>query len=152
MNLNALAENATFDLNAELKNTNLVLLNDFIKANGNFTIEKGVIAVYTEIAAKNGKFKGYVKPIIKELSVLGPEDKNESFFQKIWESIVGTVGTVLKNQEKDQLASKIPIEGNFKNPESNTLQAVVEVLENAFVQALVPRIDHEINIHSIKSK
>jgi hypothetical protein len=32
LKLNALAKNATFELNASIKNTNLVLLNDFLKA------------------------------------------------------------------------------------------------------------------------
>src|ERR1035437_10707495 len=35
MKLNALAKYATFELNAELKNTHLVLFNDFLKASGN---------------------------------------------------------------------------------------------------------------------
>ena len=38
MQLNALAEQPAFDLNAELKNTNLVLLNDYLKVYGNFDI------------------------------------------------------------------------------------------------------------------
>ena len=93
MKLNALADKPTFDLDAELKNTNLVKLNDFLKAYGNFTVNKGEFSLFTEVAASDGKFKGYVKPLIKDLDVLGPEDRGESFFQKAWESIVGAVGS-----------------------------------------------------------
>src|ERR1035437_2569132 len=71
MKLDALADNATFDLNAEIKNVNLVLLNDFLKAYGNFDVTRGNFGLYTEMAAKDGKFKGYVKPIIKDLKVVG---------------------------------------------------------------------------------
>jgi len=151
MKLNALAENATFDMNAELKNTNLVLLNDFLKAYGNFDVNKGTFSLYTEMAAKDGKFKGYVKPIIKDLDVVGLEDRNDNFFQKIWEFIVGGVGVILKNQEKDQIASKINIEGNFNNPQTNTLDAIWELLRNAFIQALIPSIDNVININTVKT-
>ncbi len=40
--LNALNIQPTFDLNAELKNTNLVLLNDFLKVYGNFDVHRNV--------------------------------------------------------------------------------------------------------------
>ena len=149
--LNALAQNPTFDLKAEIKNTNLVLLNDFLKAYGKFDVEKGEFSVYTEIAAKDGKFKGYVKPIIKDLKVLGPKDKNDSFIHLLWESIVGGAGFVLKNQKADQVATKVPMEGTFKNPQTNAIVALWEVLRNAFIQALIPSIDYQINIDSVKS-
>jgi hypothetical protein len=151
MKLNALAENPTFDLKTEIKNTNLVLLNDFLKAYGKFDVDRGQFSLYTEMAAKGGKFKGYVKPIIKDLKVLGPKDKNDGFFHLLWESIVGTAGFVLKNQKEDQVATKVPMEGTFKNPQTNVLDALWEVLRNAFIQALVPRIDYEININSVKT-
>ncbi len=149
MKLNALAEQATFDLNAEIKNTNLVLLNDFLKAYGNFDVNKGRFGLYTEMAAKEGKFKGYVKPIIKDLDVVGPEDRHDTFFHKLWESTVGAIGVVFRNQKKDQVATKIPMQGNFKNPKISTVDAIWEVLRNAFIHALMPAIDNDININSV---
>lgn len=52
------------------------------------------------MAAKDGKFVGYVKPLIKDLDVLGPDDKNDNFFHKAWEGIVGTTGFIFQNQKK----------------------------------------------------
>lgn len=43
------------------------------------------------------------------------------------------------------------MEGKFKNPQTNTLDAIWEVLRNAFVQALLPSVDNEININSVNS-
>jgi hypothetical protein len=149
MKLNALEEKATFDMNTELKNVNLVLLNDFLKAYGDFDVNKGTFGLYSEMAAKEGKFKGYVKPIIKDLDVVGPQDRKDNFMNKVWEQVVGAAGVILRNQRKDQVASKIELQGNFKDPKTNTLNAVWEVLRNAFVQALVPSVDHEININSV---
>ncbi len=40
MKMNDLAENSTFDMNAETKNVNLVKLNNFLKAYGNFDVTK----------------------------------------------------------------------------------------------------------------
>lgn len=152
MRLDALAEQPTFDLNAELKNTNLVLLNDFLKTYGNFDVNKGTFGLFTEVSAKEGKFKGYVKPIIKELDVVGIEDQKDNFIRKLWESLVGGVGTVFKNQPRDQVATKVQMEGSFQNPDIQTLDAIWQVLRNAFIQALMPSIDYEININSVDEK
>jgi hypothetical protein len=152
MKLNALASQPQFDLNAQLTNTNLVKLNSFFKAYGNFDVNKGAFGLYTEMAADNGRFKGYVKPFIKDLDVVGPEDRNNSFFQKAWETIVGAAGFVLKNHPKDQIATKVSIQGDLKDPQTGTLDAIWLVLFNAFIQALVPGIDNQISLNSVEHK
>ncbi len=149
MKLNALNEDPTFDLNCELENTNLVLLNDLLKAYGNFDVNKGTFGLYTEMAAKDGKFAGYVKPIIKNLDVVGPQDKHDSFFNKVYEQIVGAAGVILRNPKEKQVATKVNLEGDFENPEASTIDAVWEVLRNAFIQALIPSVDYEISLQSI---
>jgi hypothetical protein len=152
VNLNPLANSPTFDMNAEIKNTNLAKLNDFFKAYANIDVNKGIFGMYTEAAANEGKFKGYVKPLIKDLDVLGKEDKKDGLGQKIWEGFAGTIAQLFKNQAKDQLATKIPFEGNLKDPKTNIWSAIWSILKNAFVQALKPSVDNDININSIGEK
>jgi hypothetical protein len=149
MKVNVLSERSTFDLNAEVKNTNLVKLNDFFKAYGNFDVNKGTLSLYTEFAAKGGKYNGYLKPVIKDLDVLGPEDKNDGFLHKIYEGLVGTAGKILENPKEDQVATKIPVHGEFGKSHANTLEAIWELLKNAFIRALMPAIDNKININSV---
>ncbi len=147
--INPLADQPTFDLNAELKNTNLPDLNDFLKAYGNFDVHEGTFGLYTEVAAKDGKFIGYVKPVIKNLKVIGMEDRHDSFFNKIYEELVGTTAVILKNKKEKQVATKIPIEGEYEKTSIGTWYAIIEVLRNAFIQALYPSIDNEITILSV---
>ncbi len=149
MKVNVLAEHSTFDLNAEIKNTNLVKLNDFLNAYGSFDVHKGTFSLYTEFAAKDGKYDGYLKPVIKDLDVLGPEDKNDGFLHKIYEGLIGTAGEILENHKEDQIATKVPIHGEFGKSHTNTLEAIWELLKNAFIRALVPAIDNQINISSV---
>lgn len=149
MKMNALAKKSTFDLNAEVKNTNLVMLNSFLKAYGGFDVNKGTFGLYTEFASKDGKYKGYVKPVIKDLDVVGPEDRNDKFFQKVWENVVGLTGKILNNPKKDQIATKVPIEGEFGKSNTNIIDAIWELLRNAFIQALMPSIDNQINLSSV---
>ncbi|MGC3947028.1 MAG: DUF748 domain-containing protein [Chryseolinea sp.] len=152
MKLNPLAERPTFDLNAELKNTNLVLLNDFFKAYAKIDVNKGRFGMYTEVASKEGKFKGYVKPLIKDLDVLGHEDRDDNIFRQIWEGLVGAAGQIFKNQPEDQVATKIPFEGDLNKPDADVWTTVVNVLQNAFIQAIQPSIDNEINLATIDTK
>ena len=149
MKMNPLADKPTFDMNAELKNTNLPELNDFFKAYANFDVHAGTFGLYTEVASKDGKFVGYVKPVIKGLKVAGPEDRHDSFFNKFYEALVGTAGAILKNPEEKQVATKVPIKGEYGKTTIGTWYAIIDVLRNAFIQALYPSIDHEITILSV---
>lgn len=148
--LDALADKPTFDINAELKNTSLPKLNEFFKAYGNFDINKGTMGMYTEVATRDNKFVGYVKPIIKDLDVVGKEDKDDDLLRKFWEGVIGSAGAILKNQKQDQVATKVPMEGTLNNTSTNIWYAVLDILRNAFIRALQPSIDHEINIGTVQ--
>ncbi len=146
VDFNALEKQPTFDLNAGLKNIQMVSLNDFFKAYANFQLDQGNLGLYTEFAAKNGNFKGYVKPIIKDLKV----KKEGDFLDIVWENIVAGAATILENRKKDQVATKVPIEGRFDQPDTDLWTAINYVLRNAFVYALKPSIDNEINIGKVE--
>lgn len=152
LKLNPLADQPTFDMNAELKNTNLVLLNDFFQAYANLDVNKGTFGMYAEVAAKQGAFTGYVKPIVQGLDVYGPEDKKDNIFRKFWEGLAGGASEVLENQPKDQFATKIPFEGRLDDPKANVWVTITNVLQNAFINALQPSIDNDINIGSVEKK
>lgn len=152
LKLNPLADQPTFDMNTELKNTNLVLLNDFFQAYANLDVNKGTFGMYAEVAAKQGAFTGYVKPIVQGLDVYGPEDKKDNIFRKIWEGLAGGASEVLENQPKDQFATKIPFEGRLDDPKANLWVTITNVLQNAFINALQPSIDNDINIGSVEKK
>lgn len=151
MKLNPLADDPTFDLNAEVKNTDLVQLNEFFQAYAKIDVNKGRFGLYTEVAAKEGRFNGYVKPLIQDLDVLGKEDRDDNIFRKMWEGVAGGVGEIFENQRKDQVATKLEFQGDLKNPRTGTWSAIINVLENAFIQAIQPSIDYEINLASVDS-
>lgn len=147
--LNPLADKPTFDMSADLKNTNLVKLNDFFQAYAKIDVNKGRFGLYSEVAAKNNRFAGYVKPLIKDLDILGKEDRKDNIFQKLWEGIAGGVGQILRNHPKDQVATKIPFRGRLDDPDTNVWYALSHILQNAFIHAIQPSIDGEISIASV---
>ncbi|HEV7379508.1 MAG TPA: DUF748 domain-containing protein [Dyadobacter sp.] len=149
--LNPLGDNPTFDVSAELKNTNLVKLNDFFQAYAKIDVNDGRFGLYSEVAAKDNAFTGYVKPVINNLDILGKEDRKDNLLQKLWEAVAGGVGELFENQHKDQVATKIPFKGKLDSPSTNIWIAIGTVLQNAFIHALQPSIDNEINIGSVKA-
>lgn len=151
VNFNALNKVPTFDLNMEVTHVNMVYLNEFFQAYGNFDLKKGNFGLYSEFAARDGKFKGYVKPIIKDLDIVQWNKEEGNLGQILWETLIGSAAELLQNQRKDQLATKIPIEGSFEKPRTNMWDAISYVLRNAFVNALKPSIDNTINISTVES-
>lgn len=147
---NALEKVPTFDLNAKISDVNMVMLNDFFKAYGNFDVKKGSFGLYTEFAAKEGAFNGYVKPLMKDLDIVQWNKEEGNTAQILWETVVGAVGEVFENQRKDQVATKLPIKGRFDNPEAGLWTAINYVLRNAFVAALNPSIDQTIDIGKVE--
>lgn len=146
--LNVLEKKPTFDLNAGIENINMVYLNNFFKAYGKFEVEKGNLGLYTEFAAKDGAFKGYVKPIIKDLKVA----KEGTFGQIVWENIISGAALILNNYKRDQVATKVPIEGRFDDPETGLWTAISYVLKNAFVLGLQPSVDNDIDLGKVEQK
>lgn len=63
--------------------------------------------------------------------------------------MVGSVGQVFKNQKEDQVATKISFEGNIENPNTSIWNTIVNILRNAFIRALQPAIDNQINLASV---
>jgi hypothetical protein len=150
VDFNALEKQPTFDMNATIDHVNLVKLNDFLKAYGNFDVKKGTFGLYTEFAAKKGDFNGYVKPILKDLDVVQFNKQEGDAVQIMWEAVVGSVAEIFQNQKKEQLATKVPLKGSFKDPDAGLWTAISYVLRNAFVMALQPSVDNTINIANVE--
>jgi hypothetical protein len=149
MGIDPLAESPTFDMDLALTETKLSELNQMLKAYANADVNKGTMGLYTEMATRNGEFTGYVKPVIKDLDVLGPEDRKDSFFHKIYEGLVGTGGSIVTNPRRDQVATKVELRGKLSDVKVSTINAVVQLLRNAFIRAIVPAIDQDVSINSV---
>jgi hypothetical protein len=150
LKLYPLAEQPTFDMNAELKNINMVLLNGFFRAYAKIDVNRGTLGMYMEATAKYGVFTGYVKPVIRDLDIVGAEDRDDSLFRKLWEKFVAGAYQILKNKREDQFAARIPIQGRLGDPDINCIAALLSVLQNAFIRAIHPSLDDVITIAGLR--
>lgn len=143
LRMNPLTHAPTFKLIAAITNMDLTALNNFMRAYGRFDVKGGTFACYLDIAAADEQYEGYLKPFFFNLKVFNwQEAKHENIVHDFWEAIVAGVSHVLRNQPKNQLATTIPISGTFYARSSVDLWATVGgVLENAFIRALVPKIN-----------
>ncbi len=150
MKLNALKEPMDFDLDADLKGLTLAKLNSFMKAYAGVDVETGVFTLASELAAKNGALTGYVKPTIKNLTVVDfAKDVKQGPFALIWQGLTGTLGDLL--QKDDKQATKIPVQGSIKNPKVNAMAAIGSALGHAFGHPLDPGVENSVDIHSAEA-
>ncbi len=152
MKINPLKKPAIFDMNMKMTTMNLTNLNDFLRAYGNFDVEKGTISLYTEAAAKNGLISGYTKPIVKDLKVVNWKEDIKKPLKLVWEALVGAVAKLLTNHKKDQLATRITFEGDMNDPNVDIWYIIGQLLRNAFIQALYPSLENSIGINSVPGK
>ena len=143
----------TYQLTAQLTNVDLTALNDFLKAYGKFDVASGQFALYTSVASKDGNYDGYLKVFFNKLNVFAWEkERQKNALQIFWEAIVGTVAEVLKNHPRDSLATRIPISGSYKGHSIGTWTAVATLMRNAFIRALVPKVDEKETVQKVEQK
>ena len=147
---NPFAASPRFDVDANMEGVDLTALNDFLRAYAKVDVKRGTLHFYAEMAAADGKFKGYAKPLVNDLDIVDVSDDVKKPLKLFWESFVAGVMKVFKNQPKDRFAAKIPIEGNLENPKANIVETLASVLQNAFIKALSPRVEQKIDIESVK--
>jgi len=139
--INAIAKRPTFDLNTQMTGLNLVLLNDLLKAYGNFDIKSGDFHMDAAFSAKNGSFEGYIKPVITNLDVVQWNKGEGNFKQILWETLIGFGAKILQDQKTGQLTLRISVSGTFQDPHMYTCSSIAYIIRNSFIQSLKPHLD-----------
>jgi hypothetical protein len=145
-----LSPQPSFEAQMEVKNVNMVLLNSFFEAYGKFDVNGGTLGLFTEVAASEGNFKGYVKPFIRDLEIFKADEK-KGFFKSLWQGFMGAMmgGVAEVFENRGGLATKIEFKGSFSKVNINVWYAVMEALRNAFVRGLKPSFDFGINMKTV---
>lgn len=130
----------SFDLHAELRGIDLPSINPVLRWQLGVDVERGTFTAVAELDARDGRFEGYVKPFVGDLEVLGPDDTKKPL-QAVKEAVVGAVAAVLQNPRSEQVATRVPLKGRLEEPDIGVWAAVLNVLRNAFVEALRPSLE-----------
>lgn len=134
-----------FDMDVAVENASLPAINDLLRSYGKLDVTEGTFSVYSEIKVQNGRIEGYVKPLIKDVRVYDPkQDKKKPVLKKIYEKVVGGLAKVLDNRPRDEVATVADISGPIEDPKTGTWEIIVRLVSNAFVKAILPGFDRQI--------
>jgi hypothetical protein len=144
LQLNPVAKTPAFSLGFTATEINLAELNPLFRWQWGVDVTQGTFAMFMEAEAAGGGFKGYLKPFIQDLQMHDEtQDPDKKLGARIKEAIVSIAAGILKNKESKNVASRIPFEGRFDDPEVGMWEAVVNVLRHAFIKALSPGLDRK---------
>ncbi|AVD82123.1 hypothetical protein C4Q28_08025 [Pseudomonas sp. SWI6] len=120
-------------------------LNDFASAYGKFDFNAGHGDLVIEAQASDGRLSGYIKPLLRDVDVFDwqqdVENKNKGWFRSIWEVLVGASETVLKNQPKNQFATRVELSGSVHKQDVSAFEAFLQILRNGFIEAFNARYE-----------
>lgn len=135
-----------FELRVRATDIELRQLNDFSSAYGKFDFNAGNGDLVIEADAEDAQLSGYIKPLLRDVDVFNwqqdVESDDKGFFRSIWEALVGGGETVLKNQRRDQFATRVELSGSVRQQDVSGVQAFLAILRNAFIQAFNTRFEN----------
>ncbi|HSC15964.1 MAG TPA: DUF748 domain-containing protein [Gammaproteobacteria bacterium] len=135
----------TFDIDLSIEGAQLVDVNPWLREFLKVDAEMGVFSMYAELAAAEGRFEGYVRPILEDPKFIDARDEEEGPFRTAWEGLVNLAAKVLENREEEQVATQIPLRGEIEDPDVDVLTAMANLLRNAFVAAFSHSLEGSIN-------
>jgi hypothetical protein len=131
----------TPNVDAQIRITDAAMtkMNDFWKAYGKFDVVAGEFSLFSELSVKDGMMSGYIKPMLKDVDVYDPaQDRKKNVVRKAYEAVVGALSTVLENQPRDEVATRVDVSGRIDSPQVSPLAAAAKLFQNAFIKAILP--------------
>ncbi|MEO8018786.1 MAG: DUF748 domain-containing protein [Pseudomonadota bacterium] len=148
--VDAFAAKPTFDVNMEVKKVQLPRVNPWLRQYIKADAEAGKFELYMELAAADGKFKGYAKPILQDVDIYRSDEEERSALKRIWEGFLDFAANVLENPDADQVAARIPFSGTIEDPHTSLFATIASVLRNAFVSAFARSLEGSITLRDVK--
>jgi uncharacterized protein DUF748 len=139
----------TFDIDLSLEGARLVDVNPWLREFLKVDAQAGTFSMYAELAGANGRFEGYVRPVLENPEIFDANEDAQGPFQKAWEALVGFAAKILENRAENQVATQIPLSGEIENPDADILAAIVNLLRNAFVAAFAHSLEGSITLRDV---
>ncbi|HKI01700.1 MAG TPA: DUF748 domain-containing protein [Thermoanaerobaculia bacterium] len=134
-----------FNLTVAIEKASLPSINELLRAYGKLDVAEGSFSVYSEVKVRNGRIEGYLKPLFADVKVYDPQqDKKKPILKKLYEKVVGGLSHILENRPRDQVATVADLSGTLEDPNTSAWEIAVRLVSNAFVKAILPGFDREI--------
>lgn len=149
LDFNLQAPSPTFSLKAQLEHVQLNELNPLFKNYTGLSVKQGTLNFYLEAVAQNGYVKGYSKPLIEHLEVTLPPEEKQNPFKKLYKGTVNWLSKIFTNKETQKAGTQAEFQGKINDPNISLLSIVGQLLKNAFIEALLPKIDFRYSPHKM---
>jgi hypothetical protein len=141
-----LEETGDFSYELTVRNIKLVRANDLARAYSGLDFAGGEGDFVMELEAKDRKLNGYAKPLFHGLKIFSwkqdVEQDKKNPLKLAYEAVAEGVTKLLKNQPKDQFATRVPISGTIDAKNMSVPEAIFGILRNAFIEAYKPNLEH----------
>ena len=136
------AKSPDMDLKVQIHETKMPAINEALLAYGDVDVVDGLFSFYSEVTLRDGQIRGYIKPMFRGIQVYDEDqDRAKSFARRLRERLIGAGAWILENRARDEVATKVDISGTLDSPQFSSWEAVVGLLRNAFIQAILPGLD-----------
>lgn len=150
---NLLSKPLAFNIDLELEKLKLTEFNKFLLQYGPFDVTKGTFYFYTELASKNNKITGYVKPILENVDVISGKEDINSLKRFGFEFGTAFLNLFFRDGKMLTTAAKIPIEGSLDKPQFGLWEGFKSALANAFTSKKVEKkLDNNVNLKDVDKK
>lgn len=138
-------EGPDFTLESQIHNTQVTSLNGLFENYGKFDVAGGLFSLFTQMNVKEGEVQGYVKPLFSQLKVYSYQtEKNKTVVKQAYEIVIGAASHLLTNHVTQKVATQVNISGKLSQPNVSTWQALGELIRNAFIKAILPGFEHQV--------
>ncbi|QPG05591.1 DUF748 domain-containing protein [Salinimonas marina] len=140
----------TFDIDVQAKNVALVNFKNLLDTYAPFDLEAGSLELAAELASDDGHLKGYIKPILHDVTVFSWKgdivEDDDGFFAGIVEAGSALIAEIFENQSEEQIATRIQLSGNLDDPDTPILPAIGAIIENAFINAIQGTVEGSVEL------
>lgn len=135
-----------WDVDAEIRDFDLVEANTYLKRKLPLTFTSGKLDLFAEARSIEGGMEGYVKPFLKRADVIASRESFAGLKHFGIEISTAATNLILRSSKEKTLATKVLFtyqNGEFK---LNSAKAIGEAFKNGFREVLAEGIDDEMSL------
>ena len=143
---------STFDLNFAVEHVKVPQINPWLREYLKADAKRGDFDLYLEVAAANGHYEGYAKPMLRNVQFLSLNDEPvEHPLKGLWNAALQLASKIFENQPRQQVAARVPFHGTIEGTtQTDLLTSIGSVLRNAFVGAFARSIEDRISMKNVE--
>jgi hypothetical protein len=111
------------------------------------TFTSGTLDLFAEVKSQNGRLKGYVKPFIKKMHVVGNKKDFQGVKHFLVEVATAVGNAILRRSKDDSVAAKIEFYSDGGKIKVKTEKAMATAVAHGFGQPLTESLEDLVLVH-----